>query len=131
MEVDSKQNLTVNLTKPLFTDFEPKGNISQQACISRTSGKWSAELCQTQVEEKDDASGSQNLKCLCKTVSPVTVVADLKGLFGDSKVGEVFSADGLSAFANMEFYKMYIFYILLFKTLIFLYLLVLANRMDN
>ena len=64
-------------------------------------------------------------------MSPTTVVEDLKGLFFDSKVDEVFSADGLSAFANAEVYKMYMFYILLIKTFVYLYLLKKALQMDS
>jgi hypothetical protein len=56
-------------------------------------------------------------------VNPITVVADIKGIFSNSKVDEVFSSDGLSTLFKVEFYKMYIFYILLGKTGVFLYLL--------
>ena len=55
-------------------------------------------------------------------MSAVTVVEDLKGLFSDSKVEEVFSGEGVSALFKMEFYKMYIFYILCIKTLAYLLL---------
>jgi len=32
---------------------------------------------------------------VCKTLEPVTLVNDLEGLFGDSKIEEVFSAEGI------------------------------------
>ena len=64
-------------------------------------------------------------------MNPVTIVADLKGLFGNSKLGEVFSADGLSAFLDVEFHKLYIFYVACFNTFLFLYALKVAFRKDR
>ena len=49
-------------------------------------GSWSAELCQTQVVEDEDDGNRSTVKCLCKSLTPTTVVDDLKGLFTDSKV---------------------------------------------
>ena len=79
---------------------------------------------------EDEDTGTKTVQCLCKNLDPVTVVEDLKGIFADSKVEEVFSSQGITALANMEYYKMYIFYILCFKTLLYLYLLRVARRID-
>ena len=59
------------------------------------------------------------------------MIADINNIFGNSKINEVFSADGLSALANVEFYRMYIFYTLSFKTLAFFILLRKAINMDS
>ena len=103
--------------------------MSLQACISRKTGSWSAELCKTQIDE--DSSGKSTVSCLCKTVDPVTVVEDLKGLLSDSKVDEVFSSEGISALLSVEFYRMYMFYILIFKTFGFLYCIKVAWRLES
>ena len=62
------------------------------------------------------------MQCLCKSMSPVTVVDDLKGLFRDSKVEEVFSSEGVSALLKIQFQKMYIFYVLCAKSLAYVIL---------
>jgi hypothetical protein len=60
------------------------------------------------------------VKCICQTLSPVTVVEYLKVLFVNSKVGEVFSLDGATSLAN----------ILVLKTLVFFYMLKKSNNLD-
>jgi hypothetical protein len=70
------------------------------------------------------------LKCICQILSPVTVVEDLKGLFVNSKVGEVFSLDGATALANMQYYKFVMFYLLVFKILVFFYMHKKSNNLD-
>ncbi len=49
------------------------------------------------------------------------MVNELASLFGNSKVGEVFSAAGVSAFLNFPFYKSVIFYIFMAKTAVLIY----------
>jgi hypothetical protein len=58
-------------------------------------------------------------------------VEDLKGLFIDSKVEEVFSLSGASALVNMQFHKFVMFYVIIFKTLVFFYMLKKANNLDK
>jgi hypothetical protein len=84
--------------------------------------------CETKLVETD--SLNTEVKCICQTLSPVTVVEDLNGLFTNSKVGEVFSLDGASALANMQYYKFVMFYVLVFKTLVFFNMLKKANNLD-
>jgi hypothetical protein len=43
------------------------------------------------------------------------------GIFGNSKIGDVFSSAGLSAFLSMPVYKFVIFWLLLAKTVYFVY----------
>ena len=52
-------------------------------------------------------------------------------MFSDSKVEEVFSSEGISALLSVEFYRMYMFYLLIFKTLGFLYCLKLASNLEQ
>ena len=59
------------------------------------------------------------------------MIADIKNIFGDSKINEVFSADGLTALENFEFYRMYIFYALVIKTLAFFVLLKKTMSLDK
>ena len=59
------------------------------------------------------------------------MIEDINNIFENSKINEVFSTKGLSALANIEFYRMYIFYTLAFKTLAFFILLRTAINMDS
>lgn len=49
--------------------------------------------CETLIKENDD--GVQFSECSCKNLSPTTVVSDIENIFSNSKVGEVFSDQGL------------------------------------
>jgi hypothetical protein len=84
-----------------------------QVCISLDlSGGWNDKLCQTKT-------GANNVaNCVCTTLSATTVVNDLDNLFANSNFGKAFSAAGLSAFLSFPFYKSYIFYIFVVKTLL-------------
>jgi hypothetical protein len=46
-------------------------------------------------------------------------VSDLKGLFVNSKISEVFSAKGVDALINVEFWNLIIFYFYVAKTILF------------
>ena len=63
------------------------------------------------------------MKCLCRTLNPVTVVEDKDGLFIGSKFDEVFSEVGLLALQKVRLYKIYILYILIIKTGFLIYLM--------
>jgi hypothetical protein len=58
-------------------------------------------------------------------------VNDLKGLFTNSKVGEVFSSKGLDALAKVEFWKLIIFYFYAAKTILFFYFLRKGYLLDQ
>jgi hypothetical protein len=60
----------------------------------------------------------------------VTVVNDLKGLFTNSKIGEVFSSQGLNALLNVEFWNLIIFYLYVFQTVLFFYFLKRGYDLD-
>ena len=48
------------------------------------------------------------------------MLADVVDIFANSQLGNVFSADGLSSFANIEFWVYWIFYILITLTIMYL-----------
>jgi hypothetical protein len=71
------------------------------------------------------------MTCKCKSLSPTTVLNDLKDLLGNSKLGDVFSSKGLTSFLEMKYWEYPIFYILAFKTIIFIYFLVKGYKQDK
>jgi hypothetical protein len=44
---------------------------------------------------------TNKIECYCKSQEPVTVVNDIEGLFVNSRLGSVFSEEGLDAFLNV------------------------------
>ena len=80
--------------------------------------------------KENEKTGGQEIQCLCKTLNPTTIITDLKGIFSDSKIDEVFSGEGLSALLSVEYYRLYIFYVLVFKTAVFLVCLKVAHNRD-
>jgi hypothetical protein len=50
---------------------------------------------------------------------------------GNSKLGDVFSSKGLTSFLEMKYWEYPIFYILAFKTIIFIYFLVKGYKQDK
>jgi hypothetical protein len=48
------------------------------------------------------------------------MMASVMDIFANSKLGNVFSADGFSSFANIEFWVYWIFYILMILTIMYL-----------
>jgi hypothetical protein len=59
------------------------------------------------------------------------VISDVKGLFTNSYVEEVFSSEGLNAFINVEFWDLIIFYLYVFKTILFIYFLKRGYNLDQ
>ena len=101
-------------------------------CISQSpeTRKWTPKECKTQLVE-DEETEVTRVQCLCKTVNPVTLVEDTDDFFGDNKLDEVFSGEGLAALREFQFHRMYVFYVLLIKTVSFLWLMKVADRMDK
>ncbi len=50
-----------------------------------------------------DSSNATNTQCMCQTLGPTTVIADIDGLFAGTNLGKIFSLAGLSALANFPF----------------------------
>ncbi len=71
------------------------------------------------------------MQCVCQTLAPTTVVADIDGLFGGTNLGKIFSIAGLSALANFPFYKSYIFYIFAVSTLLVILFIIYGYRVDR
>jgi hypothetical protein len=66
------------------------------------------------------------------TLGATTLVStDITSLFANSKVGEVFSAAGVSAFLNFPFEKSIIFYIFLAKTGVLIYFMYTGYKQDK
>jgi hypothetical protein len=59
------------------------------------------------------------------------VISDVKGLFTNSYVEEVFSSEGLNAFISVEFWDLIIFYLYVFKTILFIYFLKRGYNLDQ
>ena len=74
---------------------------------------------------------TNSVRCQCKSLTPTTIVNDINGLFKDSKMNEVFSSDGLSTFLDMNYWEFPVFYIMVFKTFIFLYCLFKGSSLDR
>ena len=55
---------------------------------------------------------------------------DVLGLFRDSRIEEVFSSEGLGALAGMRFWEFPVFYILSFKTFVYIFLVLKGRAMD-
>jgi hypothetical protein len=107
------------------------GNSSTNVCISKTGSLWNSTDCKTEFEENPDDPKDITVVCNCKSLSANTVVNDLKSIFLDSKLDDVFSGGGFDAFKNMEVHKFAIFWILLIKTFIFIYSLRFGFRKDS
>ncbi len=71
------------------------------------------------------------MQCVCQTLGPTTVVADIDGLFAGTNLGKIFSLAGLSALANFPFYKSYIFYIFAVSTLLVILAIIYGYREDK
>jgi hypothetical protein len=66
------------------------------------------------------------------TLGATTLVStDITSLFANSKVGEVFSAAGVSAFLSFPFEKSVIFYIFLVKTGVLIYFMYTGYKQDK
>jgi uncharacterized membrane protein YdbT with pleckstrin-like domain len=59
------------------------------------------------------------------------VVNDIEGIFINSKFGAVFSDEGFNALIKLEFWKLIIFYIFLFKFILFIFYLRVGYNMDK
>jgi NADH:ubiquinone oxidoreductase subunit 6 (subunit J) len=64
-------------------------------------------------------------------LGPTTIVADIDGLFVNTKLAEIFSLAGLSALANFPFWKSYIFYIFAGSTLLVILFIIYGYHADR
>jgi hypothetical protein len=71
------------------------------------------------------------MQCVCQTLGPTTLVADIDGLFTSTKLQQIFSLAGLSALANFPFYKSYIFYVFAGSTLLVIIFIIYGYRTDR
>jgi hypothetical protein len=81
--------------------------------------------------EDDSNRGNIAMTCKCKSLSPTTVLNDLKDLLGNSKLGDVFSSKGLTSFLEMKYWEYPVFYILALKTIIYIYFLFKGYKQDK
>jgi hypothetical protein len=87
--------------------------------VTKERGVWTSEQCETVISEVD----SNGVTCKCKSLSPTTVLNDLKDLLGNSKLNDVFSSKGLNSFLEMKYWEYPVFYILALKTIVYVYFL--------
>jgi hypothetical protein len=64
------------------------------------SNGWKPEKCVSKIIENDNG-GDPKVICQCETLTPVTVVNDIKGLFTNSKISEVYSEKGFNALIHV------------------------------
>lgn len=122
----------INITKsvPIFYPIPDGQNFSQQVCIYQTqNGSWSNEGCAAQLIQS--AGVADQTQCQCEQLGPQTVVDDLNDLFLKSKLKDIFSEKGLSAFVNFPFYRSIIFYVFLAKTALVIVFMWYGHRQDQ
>ena len=130
LKADDANETKIVLTKPLSIGFPLKGNETAQKCISKGSSGWAPDMCKSTVIE-DEITQTKSVSCSCKELSPTTVVEDLQSLLTDSPAAKAFSAEGLNALATVGFWKLYMFYVLSVKVVVFIILLSKGYVLDK
>ena len=129
VEVQNLQGQSIGIKDPIYSEFEPKGDLELQTCISRGKNGWDTDTCETGLSERDLLSGPK-VQCQCKNFQPTTVVTDISSLFRSSKLTEIFTENAIVALSQIKFYKLIIFYVLLGKVIIYFILLHYTRKMD-
>lgn len=75
--------------------------------------------------------GNIGFSCKCSSLEPGTIVDDVAGFFENSKASEIFSAAGVDALKNFQFWKSYIVYILLFNSIGFIGFCIWGYKKDK